>query len=203
MSPTPPVWRASPPATTAVPRGAVWTAAAFVFLVALYGIHAHLPSNALTLPGESRASQEAATRVLPQGWAFFTKSPRDPAVEMYRVKAAGETVKLSATPHASAVNSFGLDRYSRAQGPEYAKLLERVPEKEWHKCSSDDPRRCAAEDKRKGRKVVNRTPSPSFCGDVHAVSSKPHPWAWRGLVDETHKAERSLHLSVTCKGAQR
>ena len=197
------VWRTSTPSRSTVPAMAIWTTAIVVLLVALYGIHAQLPDTALKLPGESAASEEAATRVLPQGWAFFTKSPRDPSVEMYRRTGGTDVVKLSATPHASGANSFGLDRFSRGQGPEYAALLERFPEKSWHRCAGQDARTCVREHHRRAHRVVNRTPSPTFCGDVYAVSAKPYPWAWRGLVKGTHKADRAIHLSVTCPGAQR
>ncbi|WP_405615092.1 SdpA family antimicrobial peptide system protein [Streptomyces sp. NBC_00076] len=170
---------------------------AVVAVLGIIGIHSQLPRNALELPGESSGFRENIGYIFPQGWAFFTKSPRDPTIEMFKIDAQGNPEKLSLTPHSAPHNFFGLGRKSRAQGPEYALLVESVPYSTWAACGTE-LKSCLAP-KLPAHEVVDRTPSPTFCGDVYAVSWKPQPWAWRDITTQDHVPERVLHLKVKCE----
>ena len=185
-----------PATSVTVPRRLLIGPVVVAVLVAVYALHAQLPRNALSLPAENATTKRVASRLLPQGWAFFTKSPRDPSVIVYEL-ADGKPESLSLTPHSSVHNFFGLDRASRAQGPEYALLLSTVPESHWVTCETT-LQACLSEYRGSTEKVVNRFPSPTFCGIVFAARVVPHPWAWRELKSDTHRTDKIVRLQVEC-----
>ncbi|MFF4159236.1 SdpA family antimicrobial peptide system protein [Streptomyces sp. NPDC001678] len=162
----------------------------------LYVAQVHVPKNVLSLPGQKQVRATVAN-VAPQGWAFFTKSPRDVEVLPYRQAAAGGWASLALTPHSSPHNAFGLDRASRSQGIEISLLLNLAEKKEWKECGENDLADCLA-NARPSRKVRNPSPEPTVCGRVALVQEKPVPWAWRDLVDERTTPERYLAMDVTC-----
>ncbi|WP_230424016.1 SdpA family antimicrobial peptide system protein [Streptomyces radicis] len=170
---------------------------AVIALLALYGIHAQLPQSALRLPGAGQELRAQAPRVFPQGWAFFTKSPRDPSFQIHRLDETGDVVMASLTPHSSPHNAFGFDRQSRTQGTEYALLLAEFPLDAWRDCPTTEVEACA-DPSLPARPVVNGVPSPTLCGDLFVIALEPQPWAWRDLVDDTHRAERVLRIDVEC-----
>ncbi|CAM5320375.1 hypothetical protein SABIM44S_00336 [Streptomyces abikoensis] len=162
----------------------------------LYVAQVHVPKNVLSLPGQKQVRSTVAN-VAPQGWAFFTKSPRDVEVLPYRQSGDGSWTSLALTPHSSPRNAFGLDRASRSQGIEISLLLNLAEKKEWKECEENDLSDCLA-NARPSRKVKNPSPEPTVCGRVSLVQEKPVPWAWRDLVDERTTPERYLAMDVTC-----
>ncbi|MEU1312727.1 SdpA family antimicrobial peptide system protein [Streptomyces cinnamoneus] len=165
-------------------------------MAVLYVAQVHVPKNVLSLPGQKQARSTVAN-VAPQGWAFFTKSPRDVEVLPYRRTPDGTWTSLALTPHSSPRNAFGLDRASRSQGIEISLLLNLAEKKEWKECEENDLPGCLA-NARSSRKVKNPSPEPTVCGRVALVQEKPVPWAWRDLVDERTTPERYLAMDVTC-----
>ncbi|MFD9436147.1 SdpA family antimicrobial peptide system protein [Streptomyces sp. NPDC060002] len=168
---------------------AVWA------VVIAYVAQEQLPKNVLSLPGQTKARHTVAN-MAPQGWAFFTKSPRDAEIVPYKKSASGWK-QASLTPHSSPHNAFGLDRRSRAQGVEIALLLSAAQKDDWHACTSSRPQ-CLAGYGAPGRHLRNRSPEPTLCGTVGLLQEKPTPWAWRDLVPEAHTLERVMVLEVTC-----
>ncbi|WP_246430637.1 SdpA family antimicrobial peptide system protein [Streptomyces rectiverticillatus] len=168
---------------------AVWSVAV------LYVAEVHVPKNVLSLPGQKQV-RSTVTNVAPQGWAFFTKSPRDVEVLPYGQTADGSWTSLALTPHSSPRNTFGLDRASRSQGIEIALLLNLAEKKDWKECE-EDLAGCLA-GARPSRTVKNPSPEPTVCGRVALVQEKPVPWAWRDLVDQRTTPERHLAMDVTC-----
>src|SRR4029434_6535737 len=86
----------------------------------VYSIHGALPFNPLKLPFERTLM---VTRFVPQGWAFFTRNPREERLTLQQVLPGGQLAPLSRSPHARPDNAFGLDRRSRSQGVEIGLLL--------------------------------------------------------------------------------
>ncbi|MER5730376.1 SdpA family antimicrobial peptide system protein [Streptomyces sp. NPDC002138] len=178
-----------------VPMRSVVLVCAAWAIVALYVVQEQVPKNVLTLPAQNDVKYTVAN-IAPQGWAFFTKSPRDPEVVPYGKTSDGWRA-LSLTPHASPHNSFGLDRASRAQGVEISLLLAAAQKGDWRDCT-DDSQTCLANAEAPTRRLENGSPEPTLCGTVGLVQARPTPYAWRDLVPESHSTERVMVLEVTC-----
>ncbi|MFJ6721675.1 SdpA family antimicrobial peptide system protein [Streptomyces sp. NPDC091259] len=164
-------------------------------LIVLYAVQEQVPKNVITLPAQSKM-KHTVVNVAPQGWAFFTKSPRDPEVTPYEKTPDGWR-ELSLTPHASPHNAFGLNRRSRAQGVEIAMLLSAAQQSDWHECT-DSRDACLSQAGPAARTVENHSPDATLCGTVGLLQERPTPYAWRDLVPESHSTERVMVLEVTC-----
>ncbi|GAA2369804.1 SdpA family antimicrobial peptide system protein [Streptomyces carpaticus] len=187
-------WRSRPPAVLDVPTAWLRAVAGLWLVAIVYIAQIHLPSNVVTLPGQTAAAPAVRT-LAPQGWSFFTKSPRDPELTAYALRE-GTWQELRRAPHAEPRNWFGLDRASRAQGVETALLLHQLPEPDWHPCDADLPACLAAAPPPAA--VTNPSPEPTLCGRIAVVQLRPVPWAWRDLLPDTHTPDSLVSLDVTC-----
>ncbi|WP_353945227.1 SdpA family antimicrobial peptide system protein [Streptomyces sp. HUAS MG91] len=187
----------SPPPQARTPRRWIGIVTAVWAVAALYVAQAFLPPNVIKLPGQ-KPFRQVALVVAPQGWAFFTKSPREPVHVPYRQRADGSWADARISPHAKPSNAFGLDRASRSQGIEGA-LLVHKDGIHWNDCSDpSSPEECL-KGARLSAPITNPSPSPSLCGRAALVEVKPVPFAWRDLMEGTHSVERAAVWDVTCR----
>ncbi|TQC44427.1 SdpA family antimicrobial peptide system protein [Rhodococcus sp. WS4] len=175
----------------------VWIFAAVsapVLVLAAYVALLQVPKTALELPLQKSDGTRALTQIAPQGWAFFTRSPRGETIRIFRRDGHG-VAEASSMPIAAPRNWFGLDRLPRAQGTEYATLLAAQPEDGWVECDGVDS--CLS-DGMPIHPVESPVPNPSFCGDIYAVGYGVTPWAWREFDYEPRPAERAIRMDVSC-----
>ncbi|MBG6137752.1 SdpA family antimicrobial peptide system protein [Longispora fulva] len=165
-------------------------AAGAVLLVA-YVLHAALPASPLHLPGPDTTT---VRDLVPQGWAFFTKSPRGKDALVYRHDDDGTWHDLGPGPLAQPKHLMGLDRAPRAQGTEVALLLARVSPDAWRDCDRA-PSACLSE-ATAATTVANGSNLRTVCGDVGLVTQAAVPWAWRDLA--TTMPSRVARVRVTC-----
>lgn len=167
---------------------------AFWVSVIFYVVHSQLPSNAIRLPGQEQ-SRLTITTLTPQGWAFFTKSPREPQIGVWRLAGASGWQDARLGPHSELWNVLGFDRRSRAQGLELGIMQTAVPQGKWTPCDGADVHACLA----RTPSVVtirNLAPNPIHCGSIGLVQREPLPWAWAG--SRTVMPATVARLEVTC-----
>ncbi|TGE25414.1 SdpA family antimicrobial peptide system protein [Hymenobacter aquaticus] len=68
--------------------------------------------------------------LLPEGWGFFTKNPRDAKTVLYTV-GPDKTLALATYKNAAAQNLCGLSRRSRRLNLEFSRVMAQVQEKDW------------------------------------------------------------------------
>ncbi|MBK3495589.1 SdpA family antimicrobial peptide system protein [Viridibacillus sp. YIM B01967] len=127
----------------------------------------------------------------PQGWGFYSKSPRDAYFSLVDVKSG----ELSGTwPNNLPQNYFGLKRFGRSQGIEAGMISSKVTESLMQECK-DNPQQCLTNSKII-MNVENDSPNPTICGDIGIVSQDPKPWAWsKRKINMPSKIAR---VNVTC-----
>ena len=190
------------PAGSAVTRTATdgpdtrtgWRVAAVVacaLVVVAYVLYAALPATPFAPPGPD---PKTVRSLVPQGWAFFTKSPRSTSAVVYRYEPDGSWRGITAGPLAHPREVMGLDRMARSQGTEVAMLLSRVPQQAWRDCDRA-PTGCLSEVTAIGT-VPNRSNHHSVCGEVGVVMQEVLPWAWREAP--TVMPSKVLRVRVTC-----
>ncbi|GIJ24189.1 SdpA family antimicrobial peptide system protein [Micromonospora lutea] len=162
-------------------------------LLAAYDLQAFLPANVVRLPYQDAVSGHLRP-VLPQGWAFFTKSARSEDVEIYAL-TGGSLRNVSAGALAEPRNAFGLNRKARAQGPEMATLVQQLRSEAWQPCT-DDVLSCARESST--TRMRNAIDAPTICGDIVFVRTEPVPWAYRDLVPDEKRATFAARAEVSC-----
>jgi len=132
--------------------------------------------------------------LFPQGWAFFTRDPREPVDRAYRPGAPPTPLLYT---NSSARSLFGFSRRARAQNVEMAALLLEVPSGAWHECR-DALSRCLEAAPEAGVPVANRSMNRQICGPVVVERQPPVPWAWGRGLGTVHMPSKVLRLDVRC-----
>ncbi|GAA2878607.1 SdpA family antimicrobial peptide system protein [Streptosporangium fragile] len=167
---------------------------AFWAVVVFYVVHTALPSNALRLPGQEQLRQSILS-VVPQGWAFFTKSPRDPQIGVWRVDASGAWHDARLGPHSKPANVLGFNRRSRAQGVELG-IMQTAARNTWTRCDRGDIPACLRTTPT-ALTLRNPSPDPILCGTVGMSLQEPVPWAW-AADGSTRMPAKVTRVEITC-----
>ncbi|MGW5350923.1 SdpA family antimicrobial peptide system protein [Streptomyces sp. NPDC004031] len=176
--------------TVEVPRAWIAGTAAVCAVVVLYAAQSQVPKNVVQLPGQDSV-RPAAIAVLPQGWAFFTKSARSSEYEPFRWDGSSWT-SASLGRH----SEHGFDRVSRSQGIETALLLHEAGRAAPTPCAQASLQDCLKK-ARVEAAVVNRTPGATLCGRIAVVAQTPTPFAWRDLLP-ARTPQSAVVLDVAC-----
>lgn len=174
--------------------------AAVMALVGVYDIRAHVPANILDLPGQEQVSP-ALGATLPQGWAFFTRSPREENLRVYPVTADGLGPHVQSA-YAEPGNAFGMDRAVRAQGTESALIQLSLPPETWIEC--EGPRtECldqawASALSEELPVVENPALRQTICGPVVLSMERAGAWAYRDLVEDNVRVAKYALAEASC-----
>ncbi|WP_432924893.1 SdpA family antimicrobial peptide system protein [Microbispora sp. CA-135349] len=166
--------------------GAVWV------LVIAYVVHSQLPAHALRLPGEQELRADIR-QVAPQGWAFFTRSAREPRLEVWTATGAGAPRTFAASPPETRA-AAGWDRGSRARMREMDLLAGSVPGDRWRAC---DGAVAICLSRADAVTVASPVARPTLCGTVGLSRRVPLPWAWAGSAQKVMPSTVTV-VNVTC-----
>ena len=173
--------------------GGIAIAVGLAWAVAIgYATYPALPHSPIHLPF---AEQAQTLLWAPEGWAFFTRDPREEKQTVY-IKRDSEWRSALLAPHGRLFNIVGLRRKSRSQGVELALLMNGLPANLWQPCTAS-LQQCLAQLPR-GQAVHNISPAPTMCGTIAVVLQKPVPWAWAGSSRPVTMPCRILALEVSC-----
>lgn len=163
--------------------------------LAIHAVHAVLPNNPIKLP---LAEVFDIRLILPEGWAFFTRDPRDPEAVVYLRGEDGQWRISPDVPRFHLSNAFGLDRYIRAHGVEMGLVMEEAQKAVRSDCEKE-PQECL-EKATAALTVNNPSPRPQLCGQVGIVLRKPVPWAWSRSHQQKpiSMPSKVLRLEVQC-----
>ena len=89
-----------------------------LFFSATMSIMKNNPINDFIQP-----TNKVVHEVLPQGWAFYSKNPRDNTYNVVRTSSGDKAVQF---PNANTLNYFGFSRYGRSQGVEVGRLISKI-----------------------------------------------------------------------------
>jgi antimicrobial peptide system SdpA family protein len=148
---------------------AVAVFAAFLVIVSL-------PYNPVSLR-EERVEREVRS-FMPEGWAFFTRSPREQRIDIL-LKTEHGWERNPLAPMGRPSNWFGLHRQPRAQSVEMAMLFDQIDPGAWL------PRQDELEnalDTVSPLPVENTSPNPVLTGTICLHRYEPVPWAWARLT---------------------
>jgi antimicrobial peptide system SdpA family protein len=137
--------------------------------------------------------RQVAIGVVPEGWAFFTRSPRLPTPVAYEHQPNGGWRSLAAAPLARPSDGMGLNREGRARSTELAVLIDQMPRTAWHECKQD-PLVCLSTTQLTAT-VVNAG-NRTICGDIGIVVQDVLPWAFRN--SSTIMPSKVTRIRVTC-----
>lgn len=162
-------------------------------ILSVYAYHSAMSFNPVRLPFERLVGIEGW---LPQGWAFFTRDPREERLLVYRRQGSSGWQPAWLTPHGRPQNAFGLDRASRAQGVELGQLYEKIRPASYETC--EGPLAVCLERSKPVARLRNRMPRKTLCGELAIVKQKPLPWAWSAWETSSHMPILTARLEVRC-----
>ncbi|HEX3790352.1 MAG TPA: SdpA family antimicrobial peptide system protein [Pseudonocardiaceae bacterium] len=184
------------PDSALLARRGLWflvTAALLVVGIAYVALCA-VPPTAVGTPSSART----VAAFLPEGWAFFTKSPQSAVQTPWTDTGAGWR-SASIGSNSSPANGFGISRAVRSQNVELGRLYEETASAKlaWTNCGPGDVVHCVAAAAVAGT-VHNGVSDPTLCGDVAISETTPLPWAWSQRYTQQIMPTRVMKVRVTC-----
>jgi antimicrobial peptide system SdpA family protein len=165
-------------------------------VLAWYSLQAAFPANPLTLPAQHRLLP-CARPILPEGWSFFTRDPREADILIFRLSDGGGWQSVRSGPYAQWRHAFGWSRRPRTQGLELGIILATLTRADWHSCRTTEA--CLAETLHAEAIVVsNPSPVPSLCGKLALIKASPVPWAWARNLGRFHQPEAVAFVVSGC-----
>src|SRR6266542_35529 len=158
-----------------------------------YALHGAMPFNPIKLPLESRVNMKV---LLPEGFGFFTRDPRESRLLFYR-RSDGGWQSASVGPAQKAAHAFGIERAVRAHGIEAGLLMEQLPDPSHWKSCADDAVSCLGSTGRAAT-VSNRSPLPTLCGDIAFVEQETMPWAWSARGAKVTMPSKVIRIIARC-----
>lgn len=162
-----------------------------IFLLFAFSLYNLLPTSPIK-PENSR--NRVMLQMMPQGWGFFSKSPRDETLFVYEIANSTEIH----WPHNQASNLFGLKRTGRSQGVELGMVTAALDENDWIQCEQGLKNCSIKKLKNESIQVQNPTPEPLVCGEYILEQRSPIPWAWVNYTDEDTYPTKIVKVNVQC-----
>jgi antimicrobial peptide system SdpA family protein len=119
----------------------------------------------------------ALLAVAPEGWAFFTRNPREPRIEAFAINAAGDWQPVN---WQNAALDLGFSRRGRVLHLALSWAVTQVPIASWHPCQ-EHPVRCGSRIERTRVPLDLSTPATRYLPrgrDLILYVAPPVPWAW-------------------------
>lgn len=169
----------------------------FTLLACLAGIlvaaYPAVSFNPTKFPPPDRTS--TVQMLLPEGFAFFTRNPRERDLYVYqRTDSTWTSAMLG--PKSKPSNLFGFSRKSRMQSVETALLLSETTQEDWTDCETREEA-CFSELPVQDT-VTNVQPAPTACGVVGFARREPVPWAWSNRADSLTMPSTITKLKISC-----
>ncbi|QZQ55371.1 SdpA family antimicrobial peptide system protein [Curtobacterium sp. TC1] len=147
-----------------------------VVAVTVSGVTALSLPTADHLGPASKRVANVAREVIPEGWSFFTKSPRESFVVAYD----DEGNAVGTAPNSQGKWSFGLNRASRLGGIDVERVMRKLDPGDWRRCEEGmDVTVCGEGLEHQSVRVTNEL--NSLCGKITLAREEPVPWAFRGM----------------------
>jgi antimicrobial peptide system SdpA family protein len=131
--------------------------------------------------------------LFPQGWAFFTKDPRDEQTTLYKIKNK-ELFELNMKN--GATNAlFGISRRNRIMLIELAQVVNQIDTINWKAITSKEAL-LTFSDTAKAIEIVNFVNHSNLNGDYLIIKQKPLPWSWRENRDNLFMPAKVIKVKL-------
>lgn len=171
---------------TKVVLGIVWGG------VILYVLIGSIPESPYPPTQQERLNLLA---ISPQGWAFFTRDPREKAKHLY-VRRKGDWIEKERS-NFTLRNWFGIKRIPRIELVELKAMLADVPERQWAACKSDIET-CLRNRTVEVVSLANESTTQHLCGEYAIQRREPVPWAWSQDAGDVTIQSEVVRLSISC-----
>jgi len=140
----------------------------------------------------SRIFTREQVLLVPQGWGFFTRNPREDLYVVYKKNTQNDYEKFIDVNFTFA-NSLGLSRQNRIQYNEVLYSID-INDSLWLKT------RLEYNEVKLDTifKLENAFQNPSICGEYLIKKEEPLPWAWRKSINKIKQDKKYILIDVIC-----
>ncbi|MGO3238742.1 MAG: SdpA family antimicrobial peptide system protein [Psychroflexus halocasei] len=159
--------------------------------IVLYVLLSYLPSSPIK-PGENK---RMITYYIPQGWAFFSKSPIEENITIYKNTDNG--LELYQHVNASPKYLFGLKKDSRAMNIELGRIIAELKPK-WVPFVGEQNVNNVL-DTIQTYKFENFEEKCFLKGDLVFAAYEPIPWAWaKDFNSDEFREGKMIKINISC-----
>lgn len=138
------------------------------------------------------------TFMMPQGWAFFTKDPREVRMDAYKITESGE-IKLLTIGNTSWENAIGLSKGNRYADYELSKIIPHIPKEAW-KNGIGILGENIVSDSLTIIYTLEEELKNYYAGEEYLLYQyKPIPYAWAGKGQENHRPYLVARIKIAHK----
>lgn len=143
-------------------------------------------------------AKQAIFTIIPQGWAFFTRNPREGQTLLYKIE--DNKIVNANFKHNSFKYKMGLDRSCTKVYTELGFIKEKVPSDafiplEWN--YQVEKLNNVSLESMKPFTVKNALKDPILNGKYLLVIQEPIPWAWSSNIEKIKMPAAGILLNVT------
>ncbi len=154
---------------------------------------AAMPIHTIPMADDTRA---AIMSLIPEGWGFFTKNPREPEMQIATLRD-GTMQNLNIVSSFQFRYAFGLNRQPRSQGRELDQLLKQLRDvRLWHNCQTSTV--VCAQKLHVQKRIINTVNPATLCGNLVLFERGPVPWAYRHIKSKENMPSRLTRVEVLC-----
>lgn len=124
----------------------------------------------------SYTSVQELYSVFPQGWAFFTRNPKEEVLQLYQLDQ-GKLLLVNNSTSLSFKDFFGFKRRTRKVSAELAEIIKKVPVKSWKEYRGREVSE-VLKSLMLSDTVPNVFEEKLLTGEYIVYRSKRVPWAW-------------------------
>ncbi len=138
---------------------------------------------------------------MPQGWGFFTKSPREEQIVIYKYDDNINRYKLISQRHTSPQNLFGINRRASKIFQEFNMSIENYKYKIPYLDTVFNYQNTYHIENFNFKKILVKNPvqDPILCGNYVIVYQKTIPWAWSRKIKSSKYPCKFLKIKFECK----
>lgn len=129
--------------------------------------------------------------IAPEGWAFFTRNPKEENAMLYRLDVKKGLVKASDIAGAFK-NFMGLDRHERLMWKEFSGFSRYIKPENYVRINGDIYSNKTMIDTMIAYKVPNDAKYPLLSGTYIIKQAMPVPWAWAKLPGVNEMVETKI-----------
>lgn len=145
----------------------------------------------------SARRRTTALSLVPEGWAFFTRSAREETVIPLHPDKGNFRPLIF--PNAGLKSSLGFSREARIIGLELGSIVSGIPTSAWDE-GRLSTRKLDYERLRPTPLIrENRAKHPRLCGSVLLERRSPPPFAWSSIRSTLDIPTSRILLEITCK----
>jgi len=136
-------------------------------------------------------------RLLPEGFGFFTRDPRENKMVFYRIEN-GIFHKFM-DKDSKAIEALYFSRKVRAINLEAGTIYESlVGNANWYECNNITRDKCFLDEKVPLVEIQNSTKHALICGDFIVQIYETLPWAWSSSFSQELMPSNVVRLKIAC-----